>query len=93
MAKGKKQTLTPEERLAQALVPEDEQHYAVPRNWTVTYFLYMIQVYRQPGKTSKINPHGYSKQEMIDIIHNRSPISVASNCINVYLYNDEGVSA
>jgi len=32
-AKGKKQELTPEERLAQALVPEEEQPYVVPENW------------------------------------------------------------
>lgn len=34
MAKGKKaQVLTPEERLEQALVPENEQPYPVPDNW------------------------------------------------------------
>ena len=35
MARGKKKesALTPEEKLAQALVPEDEQPYKVPRNW------------------------------------------------------------
>jgi type I restriction enzyme S subunit len=31
--KGKKQELTPEERLTQALVPEEEQPYSVPENW------------------------------------------------------------
>ena len=29
----KKETLTPEERLQAALVPESEQPYPVPRNW------------------------------------------------------------
>ena len=33
MPKAKKQTLTQEERLAQALVPECEQPYEVPGNW------------------------------------------------------------
>jgi len=33
MAKTKKQPLTAEERLAAALVPENEQPYPVPRNW------------------------------------------------------------
>ena len=34
MARGKKkETLTPEERLQAALVPESEQPYKVPRNW------------------------------------------------------------
>jgi len=37
MAKAKKQALSPEERLAQALVPEDEQPYEVPENWVWTY--------------------------------------------------------
>ena len=35
MARGKKKesTLTPEEKLAQALVPAEEQPYKVPENW------------------------------------------------------------
>ncbi len=33
MAKGKQQELTIEEKLGQALVPEDEQPYEVPSNW------------------------------------------------------------
>ena len=33
MPKAKKQALTQEERLAQALVPESEQPYEVPENW------------------------------------------------------------
>lgn len=37
MARGrKKETLTPEERLQAALVPESEQPYTVPRNWCWT---------------------------------------------------------
>jgi type I restriction enzyme S subunit len=37
MAKGKQQELTLEEKLKQALVPEDEQPYKVPGNWVWTY--------------------------------------------------------
>ena len=38
MAKGKKkESLTPEERLQAALVPESEQPYKVPGNWCWTY--------------------------------------------------------
>ena len=34
MARGKKkETLTPEDRLQAALVPESEQPYKVPENW------------------------------------------------------------
>ena len=37
MARGKKkETLTPEERLQAALVPESEQPYKVPENWCWT---------------------------------------------------------
>ncbi|MCL2356560.1 MAG: restriction endonuclease subunit S [Defluviitaleaceae bacterium] len=36
MPKAKMQSLPPEERLAQALVPADEQPYAVPENWVWT---------------------------------------------------------
>lgn len=36
MAKAKKQTLTQEELLAQALVPENEHPYTVPKNWVWT---------------------------------------------------------
>ena len=38
MARGKrKETLTPEERLQAALVPESEQPYKVPGNWCWTF--------------------------------------------------------
>lgn len=39
MARGKKaeQVLTLEEKLKQALVPEDEQPYSIPENWCWTY--------------------------------------------------------
>ena len=38
MARGKKkETLTPEERLQAALMPESEQPYKVPKNWCWTY--------------------------------------------------------
>ena len=39
MARGKKKesALTPEEKLAQALVPDWEQPYKVPKNWCWTY--------------------------------------------------------
>ena len=37
MAKAKKkESLTPEERLQAALVPESEQPYPVPRNWCLS---------------------------------------------------------
>lgn len=39
MARGKKKenALAPEEKLAQALVPESEQPYPVPENWCWSY--------------------------------------------------------
>lgn len=45
MAKGKKkQNLSPEELLEQALVPEDEQPYEVPKNWVWTRMGHIIQL-------------------------------------------------
>lgn len=38
MARGKKQSLSAEEFLEQALVPEDEQPYEVPKNWSWVKF-------------------------------------------------------
>lgn len=37
MARGKKQSLAAEELLEQTLLPEEEQPYKVPKNWTWTY--------------------------------------------------------
>lgn len=49
MARGKKkETLTPEERLQAALVPESEQPYKVPGNWCWTYLKSMSKI--QTGK-------------------------------------------
>ncbi|WP_302451444.1 restriction endonuclease subunit S [Acidaminococcus fermentans] len=36
---GKKQSLIPEEKLAQALVPQDQQPYKLPKGWVWTYLL------------------------------------------------------
>lgn len=45
MARGKKkETLTPEERLQAALVPESEQPYKVPGNWCWTYIKFGFDV-------------------------------------------------
>ena len=45
MARGKKkETLTPEERLQAALVPEGEQPYPVPGNWCWTYIKFGFDV-------------------------------------------------
>ena len=45
MARGKKkETLTPEERLQVALVPEGEQPYPVPGNWCWTYIKFGFDV-------------------------------------------------
>ena len=55
MARGqKKETLTPEERLQAALVPESEQPYKVPGNWCWV-FLQAIDQYR----ASSIDPAKY----------------------------------
>lgn len=46
MARGKKAAhgLTPEEKLAQALVPVEEQPYQIPENWCWTYIKFLFDV-------------------------------------------------
>lgn len=46
MARGKKaaQGLTPEEKLAQALVPVEKQPYQIPKNWCWTYIKFLFDV-------------------------------------------------
>lgn len=46
MARGKKaaQGLTPEEKLAQVLVPVEEQPYQIPENWCWTYIKFLFDV-------------------------------------------------
>ena len=51
MARGAKKeiALTPEEKLAQALVPEAEQPYRVPENWRWVFLLYLCEYMRAGG--------------------------------------------
>ena len=59
MARGKKkETLTPEERLQAALVPESEQPYPVPGNWCWTYLGCVSDVVTG-GTPSKKHPEYY----------------------------------
>lgn len=59
MARGKKkETLTPEERLQAALVPESEQPYPVPENWCWTYLGCVSDVVTG-GTPSKKHPEYY----------------------------------
>ena len=58
MAKGKKkESLTPEERLQAALVPESEQPYKVPENWICFRFTSLIDIEggTQPPKSQFID--------------------------------------
>lgn len=67
MARGKKKesTLTPEEKLAQALVLDWEQPYKVPENWCFFYFTSLIDVEggTQPPKSQFIDEprDGYAR--------------------------------
>ena len=57
MARGKKkETLTPEERLQAALVPENEQPYKVPRNWCWTRLGFLLQSSKE--KTDEFSDAG-----------------------------------
>ena len=60
MARGKKkETLTPEERLQAALVPESEQPYKVPKNWCWVKLSSLSQVISK-GTTPKGGKSAYS---------------------------------
>lgn len=61
MAKAKKkESLTPEERLQAALVPESEQPYPVPANWCWVYALAMFDIeYGKGLPTKKLCESGY----------------------------------
>ena len=61
MARGKKkETLTPEERLQAALVPESEQPYPVPENWCWVYAPSMFNIeYGKGLPTKKLCEDGY----------------------------------
>lgn len=67
MARGKKKesTLTPEEKLAQALVPDWEWPYKVPDNWCFFYFTSLIDIEggTQPPKSQFIDEprDGYAR--------------------------------
>jgi type I restriction enzyme S subunit len=59
MAKGKKkQNLSPEQLLEQALVPEDEQPYEVPKNWVWTRMEY-VATWGSGGTPSRKIPDYY----------------------------------
>ncbi|WP_020620588.1 restriction endonuclease subunit S [Paenibacillus daejeonensis] len=60
MARGKKQSLSAEEMLEQALVPEDEQPYEVPGNWVWTRLGKLGRV-----KGGKRLPPGHVLQEEV----------------------------
>lgn len=60
MARGKKKesALTPEEKLAQALVPDWEQPYKVPENWCWTRLMHVAK-WGSGGTPSRRNPAYY----------------------------------
>ena len=71
MAKGtkKKETLTPEEKLQQALVPVEEQPYPVPENWCWVYGLGFLEQMETKKPTGD-----YFKYIDIDAIDNKRQI-------------------
>ena len=60
MARGKKKesALTPEEKLAQALVPVEEQPYKVPKNWCWTRLAHIAK-WGSGGTPTRKNPDYY----------------------------------
>lgn len=56
---GKKQPLTPEEKLARSLVPQDQQPYKLPKGWVWTR-LGNIAVWGSGGTPSRKHPEFYN---------------------------------
>ena len=63
MARGKKaaKALTLEEKLEQALVPEEEQPYVIPENWCWTS-VEKVSIVVTGGTPSKKNPEYYGDE-------------------------------
>lgn len=91
MARGKKKesALTPEEKLAQALVLESEQPYTVPKNWCWTKAGNMVTLYR--GVSYKKNDAHTEKGENDCLIMRGGNISeggIDTEADNVYVNKD-----
>ena len=68
MPKAQKQTLSPEERLAQALVPESEQPYAVPENWVWVRLSLLAKDMADGPFGSNLKREHYTEQKEVRII-------------------------
>jgi len=89
MAKIKKQTLTQNELLAQALVPKDEQPYEIPDNWVWVRLGNIITI--KSGTTlpleneCEIGDVLYIKVSDMNLDENQFEIKTSSRYINDYL--------
>ena len=72
MARGKKKesALTPEEKLAQALVPEGEQPYKVPENWCWVYLPNVCDYMRAGGDKPSIFSEEKTAELNIPVVAN-----------------------
>ena len=91
MARGKKKesALTPEEKLAQALVPDWEHPYKVPENWCWTKAGHMVTLHR--GVSYKKNDAHTEKGENDCLIMRGGNISeggIDTDADNVYVCKD-----
>ncbi len=88
--KAKKETLTPEERLAQALVPEDEQPYNVPDNWVWTRLgLFVNLLTGYPFDSScYTDKNGDGLMPLIrirDVVRGYTLTNTSQNCDSMYI--------
>lgn len=72
MARGKKKesTLTPEEKLAQALVPVEEQPYKVPANWCWVYLPNVCDYIRAGGDKPSIFSEERTAELSVPVVAN-----------------------
>lgn len=96
MAKGKKkETLTPEERLQAALVPESEQPYKLPENWIYFYFTSLINIEggTQPPKNQFTNEYheGYIRLVQIRDFASDKYIVFVPNTTKLKHFNENDI--
>ena len=96
MAKAKKkESLTPEERLQAALVPESEQPYKVPGNWIYFYFTSLIDIEggTQPPKSQFVTDcrEGYIRLVQIRDFASDKYIVYVPDTVKLRHFNEDDI--
>ena len=91
MARGKKQNLSAEEMLEQALVPRDEQPFEVPDNWVWTKLEQLIDTLSgfpfDSGRFSNEPSDGFPLIRIRDIVRGYTETYTSQECSQIYHVN------